>query len=182
MRNDNFDLTVVICVYNGERYIGETLNSLYKQTFKNFDLLIIDDCSTDATVPIVRAFLEKHDWLNSKIISLPENVGLARARKYSEQTVQTELVIFFDADDVASPKMLEKLYSVLGREPNCMGVSCYCEYIDPTSNLIGGGIYRPQNEENFKKGVGFEINVFTTGDDVSLKNSYWWGTGRRRFP
>lgn len=173
MRNDNLDLTVVICVYNGERYIGETLNSLYEQTFKNFDLLIIDDCSVDDTVPIVRAFLEKHDWLNGKIISLPKNGGLARARKYSEQRVQTELVIFFDADDVASPKMLENLYSVMEREPNCMGVSCYCEYIDTKSNLIGGGIYMgPKTREEFlRKALGLKLMFLPPATMFHLKTA-----------
>lgn len=159
MSNTQFDLTVVICVYNGERFIAETLDSLYRQTFRDFHLLIIDDCSTDRTLNVVHDFLKKHDWENSAIISLPRNGGLARARKCAENLIHTDLVIFFDADDVAKPDMLEKLHAVLKREPDCMGVSCYSKYIDSASKLIGGGIYLGPTtaEDFFNKAQGLKL-------------------------
>lgn len=148
--NNNHDLTVAICVFNGEKYISETLESLFQQTYRKFDLLIIDDCSTDRTVDIVKVFFRNNNWNNTTIVSLPKNQGLAQARKYGEQVIQSELVQFFDADDVANPHMVEKLYAIMAQEPDCMGASCFCEYITPDSNKIGGGIYiGPQTKEDF---------------------------------
>lgn len=159
MQSNTIDLTVAICVYNGEKHIAETLNSLSEQTFQNFHLLVIDDCSTDSTLDIVRDFLAKHHWVSSEVATLPRNGGLARARKYAENVIRTDLVIFFDADDVAKPDMLEKLHAVLEREPDAMGVSGYCKYIDPASKLIGGGIYLgpTTSEEFFNKAQGLKL-------------------------
>lgn len=152
MQNDKFDLTVVVCVYNGSKYIVETLNSLYQQTYKKFNLLVINDCSTDQTLNTVKIFISDNQWDNCKVVSLDTNVGLARARKHAEQLVQTEFVLFFDADDVAYPDMLARQYGVLSSQPDCMGVSCYCEYIDPDSHKIGGGIFLgPKTAEEFYK-------------------------------
>lgn len=152
MENTQFDLTVAICVYNGEKYITETLDSLYRQTFRDFHLLIVDDCSTDRTLSVVQDFLQKHDWENSTIISLPRNSGLARARKYAEGVIKTDLVMFFDADDIARPSMLAKLHAAITLDQNCMGVSGYCKYIDSHSNEIGGGIFLgPTTREAFFK-------------------------------
>lgn len=147
---NNIDLTIAICVFNGEKYINETLESLRRQTYKQFNLLVIDDCSTDQTVEVVEQFLKEHDWSNAMVKSLPQNGGLARARKYGEQMIQTELVLFFDADDVAYPNMAEKLYTILKNEPDCMGVSGFGEYINSESKKIGGGIYLgPKTQQDF---------------------------------
>jgi len=145
------DLTICICVYNGAKYIGQTLESLYLQTFQEFDLLIVNDCSTDSTVAVIDAFFDSHKR-QYRVDTLPQNVGLACARKYAERTVQTEFLQFFDADDIALPAMVETLYRTLTASPDCLGVSCYGEYISDTSEKIGGGLFLgPVTPEDFFK-------------------------------
>lgn len=144
------DLTICICAYNAKKYIEQTLDGLFRQTFRDFDLWIINDCSTDDTVNVVENFFRERDWQNTKIISLPQNGGLAAARRYAENTVDTEFLGFIDADDIPLPNAIEKMFRKISSDENCMTVSCYCEYISPNADKIGGGIFiGPTDKEKF---------------------------------
>lgn len=134
-------LTVCICVYNGEKYITETLESICSQSFQAFDLLIVNDCSTDNTLCVINDFFANHSNINVKVITLAENGGLANARRYAENIVNTEFICFIDADDIACPRAIEKMFDVISSQPDCMTASVYCEYISPESQKIGGGIF-----------------------------------------
>ena len=107
-------LTICICVYNGEQYIKETFDSLYTQTYKDWNLYIIDDCSTDHSKEVIEEILAKHPEHQSQLISLPENSGTAYARQYVLEHVDTPLMLFFDADDIAKPDFVET-NRILGR-------------------------------------------------------------------
>lgn len=101
-------VSVIIPVYNAERYIGECLDSLVKQTFRDFEVIVVDDRSTDGSCEIVKNFGDKFKVLtlskNSGCPSLPRNFALTEARgKY---------VYFLDSDDLLSTTALEELYKV----------------------------------------------------------------------
>lgn len=101
-------VSVIIPVYNAKEYIGECLDSLVKQTFQDFEVIIVDDCSTDGSCEIVKSFGDKFKVLtlskNSGCPSLPRNFALTEARgKY---------VYFLDSDDLLSTTALEELYKV----------------------------------------------------------------------
>ena len=140
MEDKKTDLTVAICVYNGEKYVLETLQSLAAQTYKNFSLLIIDDGSTDHTVSIIEKGLKKFNFLSSRIIQLEHNSGQAAARNVALQNVSTKYMTFFDADDVAEPEMLEKMYNRLTADKNVVAVGCFTSMIDSNGNPMPGGI------------------------------------------
>lgn len=147
-----FDLTICICSYNAEQYIRETLESLFSQTFRNFRLLVIDDCSTDQTVETVRAFLAEKQWQNTEIISMPQNRGTAYVRNFALHHISTPLMMFFDADDVAKPEIIEKLYRKINSDDSLIAVSCYCNYMDAKGRPLKGGIYLgPTDKEEFLK-------------------------------
>ena len=144
------DLTVCICAYNATKYIEETLTGLYNQTFRDFDLWIINDCSTDDTALVAEKFFAAHNWENTKIVTLPQNGGLAAARRFAENAVETEFIGFIDADDIPLPLAIEKMFTKITSDENCMTVSCYCEYISPEAKKIGGGIFiGPTDKEKF---------------------------------
>ena len=69
------NLTLAICVYNAEKYIKETLESVMAQTMQDFHLLIVDDCSTDAGIAVIEEFFAKHPR-QYDIVTLPQNGGL----------------------------------------------------------------------------------------------------------
>lgn len=104
-------ISVVIPMYNVEKYIGDCLDSLLAQTFKNFEVVIVDDCSTDKSCSIVESYAEKfggrlklfHMNKNSGSGTEPRNFGLAYSRG--------EYLYFMDNDDAVTPTALQELYT-----------------------------------------------------------------------
>lgn len=137
---NTFEVTVAICVYNGEKYIIETLNSLERQTFTAFNILIVDDACTDRTMELVREFISKHRTRKYRILSNGENRGLAVSRNIAMENITTPYVLFFDADDIAEPTMLEKMYSRLKQDRNLIAIGCYGKMIDSYGNLLPGSV------------------------------------------
>ena len=103
-------VSVIIPLYNAERYIAECLDSILAQTFQNFEVIVVDDCSTDSSCAIVESYVEKfggrltlaHMKENSGNGGLPRNKGLTISRG--------EYVFFMDADDLFTKTALEELY------------------------------------------------------------------------
>ena len=105
-------ISVIIAMYNAERYIGDALNSLLAQTFQNFEVIIVDDCSTDSSCAVVESFVERfggqltlaHMEENSGQGSFPRNRGLMLSCG--------EYVYFMDNDDLVTKTALEEMYTL----------------------------------------------------------------------
>lgn len=134
-------VTVCICIYNGEKYILETLESIVAQTSTDFQLLMVNDASTDNGVIIAEEYLEKNAEFPWEIYNLPRNGGLARARNFAERYVQTKYMIFFDADDLMKPNMVEVLLNKISSDTDLMAVGYYLDYIDANSKKMKGGLH-----------------------------------------
>lgn len=174
------NLTICVCAYNAEKYIVKTLNSLYNQTYSDFDFLFIDDCSTDDTHRKVQSYFYEHPYINAKIIHLSKNRGLAYGRKIAERLVTTEYILFFDADDLALPHYVEKLYMRIQQDAHCMAVGCYCEYIDDAGNLIGGGIrIGSKTPEEFRNRAAKEKLMFMSASSIIRVSDMRQAGGRR---
>lgn len=100
-------VSIVVPVYNAEKYIKTTVDSILSQTFLDWELLLIDDCSKDNT-PIVCKELTQRD---SRIMYLPqtENGGPARVRNIGIDQAKGEYLAFVDSDDTVEPNFLERL-------------------------------------------------------------------------
>jgi glycosyltransferase involved in cell wall biosynthesis len=134
------NITLVICAYNCEKYIEETLTCIVNQTFQNFDLLIVNDASTDHTKRKIDSFFKKHQK-PYHLVDFELNKGIAFGRKYVIENVNTEYIIFVDSDDKPSVNLVEKLYSKIESDADLMAVGCYLEYIDKSGAKIGGGLF-----------------------------------------
>lgn len=132
------DLTLAICAYNCEQYIEETLMCIINQSYQNFDLLIVNDCSTDNTSEVVEHFFEKYPR-GYKMVNFEVNKGLAAGRYYVEHNVDTRYLLFVDADDCPYPTFVEKLYAKITSDTDLMVVGCYLEFIDAVGNKVAGG-------------------------------------------
>ncbi|MGE4287771.1 MAG: glycosyltransferase family A protein [Salinivirgaceae bacterium] len=135
---EKIELTLAVCAYNCERYIKDTLNSIMAQTFQNFDLLLINDCSTDNTLKVIERFFEMNPRQH-EIINFEQNQGIGYARHYAERYAKTKYLLFIDADDLPYPTLVEKLYNKIESDTDLMAVGCYLEYIDQHGKKIGGG-------------------------------------------
>ena len=134
------DLTLAICVYNAEKYIKETLESVMAQTMQDFYLLIVNDCSTDNSVAVIEKFFTEHPR-QYEIVTLKENGGLCVARRFAEEHANTQYIMFVDADDCIKPKYIEKLYTTIKSDSDLIAVGCHAEYMNAKSETIKGGIY-----------------------------------------
>ena len=97
--------SVIIPVYNSERYLPECLDSVLQQTLEDFELLIIDDGSTDSSLEIARRY-EQNDK-RIRVIQQDHNQGNALARERGMELAQGTWLYFLDSDDVINPKLLE---------------------------------------------------------------------------
>ena len=88
--------TVIIPLYNKESYVENTINSILNQTFTNYEVLIVNDCSTDDSVAKVKPFLSE----KIKLIAHSENKGLSATRNTGIQNANANYITFLDADDL----------------------------------------------------------------------------------
>ncbi len=116
--------SVVIAVYNGEKYIKSTLTSIMKQNYENMEVIVVDDGSTDGTAKILGDFSEQIKCFRSN------RVGPGGARNIGIQNSMGEYVAFCDADDLWFSDKLRKQIKFM--DDNLQVVGCYsdCEYID----------------------------------------------------
>ena len=111
--NKNFSpkISVIIPLFNAEKYLGACLESLFIQTLKDFEVIIVDDCSTDNSVAIAENYRKKFGE-RLKIISLPRNTGNpAVPRNIGLEHARGEYIYFVDSDDLLANIALETLYN-----------------------------------------------------------------------
>ena len=99
-------ITVIIPVYNTEKYLERCLNGIVDQTYRNLEILLIDDGSTDSSGDICRSFAEKDDRIT---VLKKENGGQASARNLGLDRMTGKYVAFVDSEDYVSPDYIELL-------------------------------------------------------------------------
>lgn len=124
---------VLITVYNGERFIGQTIDSVIKQTFSDWRLIVVDDLSTDGSVEIVR----QHAETDPRIVLLqgPQQ-GIAAAANIGLEAVQAPLVARLDADDVCLPERLQVQYDFLQQHPEVLAVGSDVYLVDENNKRL----------------------------------------------
>jgi len=123
-------ISIIMPVYNAQKYLTESIESVLRQTFKSFELIIVNDGSIDASEAIINGFKD------SRIIYLKqENQGQANASNNGIKIARGRYIKFFDADDVLNPLHLEKQYLALNGH-DCYLASCQWAYFYENHRLI----------------------------------------------
>lgn len=112
-------VSVVIPVYNGERYIGRTLQSVAEQSHRNLEILIVDDGSTDGTAEILRTFVQQES--RARILR-QSNKGVAAARNLGIQSAVGDFIAPLDADDIWHPERVSRQLRYLVDSPSDVGL------------------------------------------------------------
>lgn len=99
-------VSVIVPNYNCEKYIEETLNSILNQTYKNIEIIVIDDCSNDKSFEIALDYSQKHS--NIIVEKLEKNSGAATARNRGIELANGKYIAFLDSDDIWLETKLEK--------------------------------------------------------------------------
>lgn len=184
-------ISVVIPLYNKERSIVSTIESVLSQTNKDWELIIVDDGSTDNSLNIVKEFIERIDnrWISDrfKILS-QENAGVSAARNRGIMEAKGEYVAFLDGDDLWDKDFLKELARLMEDYPrkSIYGLGCAKIFGDEIPKDEGNTYYRGESKWDWNtmaytgssacvhKKDAIEIGLFDTrmthGEDIDL----WW--------
>ncbi|WP_187264253.1 glycosyltransferase family 2 protein [Pontibacter beigongshangensis] len=125
-------LTVLMPVYNAERFVAEAIESILQQTFQDFEFLIIDDGSTDQTAAIVTGF----DDCRIKFVQNERNLGISATLNNGIELAIAPLIARMDADDISLPQRLQKQYDYMQAHPDCAMVSSLVKVITEEGKLV----------------------------------------------
>jgi len=137
-------VSVCIPVYNGAKYLGEAINSTLNQTFSDFELIIVDDCSTDGSDLIVSTFSDNR----LRFFKNPTRLGLAQNWNRCLEVSRGEYVYIFHQDDVMLSQNLEKKVRVLDQNPSVGLVFSQAQVVDSQRDPI-----RKYSENGVRDGV-----------------------------
>ena len=118
-------ISIIVPVYNVEKYISRCIESILCQTFTNFELILVDDGSPDNSVSICEKYMEKDARVS---LIHKENGGLSSARNAGIDSAKGEYLLFVDGDDVIHPKTLEILYSNLKDSNAQISIGNFCRF------------------------------------------------------
>ncbi len=105
--NDNPVISVIVPIYNTAPYLEDCISSVLQQTFDSYELILVDDCSTDNSPEICRQACKKDNRVH--FIPCPEHKGISHARNQGIETASGRYLFFLDSDDCLHPQLLEKM-------------------------------------------------------------------------
>ena len=126
-------VSVIMPTYNCGRFIAETIASIQAQTYENWEIEIVDDCSTDDTKAVVTALMEKDPRIHYHCLEV--NSGAAVARTESMRLARGEFMAFCDSDDLWMPDKLERQLAFMQENGYAFSCTAY-EQIDEESNSL----------------------------------------------
>ena len=168
------NVTVLMPTYNIAPYVREAIESVLQQTYRDFELLVIDDCSTDNTVNVVRSI----DDARIRIVQNEKNVGLAENLNRGLSLITTEYVARMDGDDIAKPFWLEKEVAVLDAHPEIGICSGGFERFGTTKSLV----LFPERHEGIAANMLFECSVIVPTFRMSLYRDHGLRYSTEDFP
>lgn len=156
-------ISVVLSVYNGSKYLAEAIDSVLSQTFNNFELIMMDDGSTDASLEVMNRYAS----LDSRCrVYSRENKGLIASRNELIALSRADIIANMDADDICLPERLEKQYEFLSAHPECVVVSSTVLLIDsegaPICNFWTACSHDEIDNGNLSGGGSFLCNPAAT--------------------
>ena len=135
-------ISVVMPVYNEEKFLDEAIQSILNQTFKDFEFILINDCSTDNSLKIMESYKDKR----IKLINNKKNKGVSNSTNFGFKIAKGKYIANFGADDISHPRRLEVEFNYLEENPFIFLVGSSAIYIDEN----GKEIRRFRKYDNYK--------------------------------
>lgn len=126
-------VSIIMPNYNCEKFIEETINSVLAQTYDNWELLIVDDCSTDNSIEIIKRYCEKDERI--RLFVQETNQGGAAARNRALREATGKWIAFLDSDDLWLPEKLEKQLDFMHENDYKFSYTAY-EHVDENASLL----------------------------------------------
>lgn len=142
MMQEDFGLiSIIMAAYNTEKTIEQAINSVSSQTYTNFELLVVNDCSKDRTVELVKDIVAKDSRV--RLISNVKNSGVSYTRKHGLEEAKGDWIAFLDSDDAWEPEKLEKQI-VLQRRTNADLLFTGSAFMDSEGHPIDWCLHAPK--------------------------------------
>jgi len=152
-------VSIIVPVYNAEKYICETVECVRKQTYENWELLLVEDCSKDSTVAVLQEYLEKVKDARVRLIRQEKNNGAARSRNRGLKEACGRYIAYLDADDLWVPEKLEKELAVMEGKQAAFAFTGY-EFADENGKGLGKVVRVPETL-TYKEALK-NTTIFTT--------------------
>ena len=152
--NNNPLVSILIPLYNSEKYISETIESCLNQTYKNVEIIIVDDGSTDNSLKIAKTFETKY---NNIFVFTQKNKGAPAARNKAFEYSKGEYIQYLDADDLLSKNKIEKQLKILKK--NDINIIISGKWEKFTNNINEIKLSNRPNYKNYNSGLDWIIST-----------------------
>ncbi len=156
---DNRKVSIITPVYNAAKYITSTLDSVRSQTYQDWEHILIDDCSKDDSVKIIRDYIDKAKDDRIKLVVNESNLGAAKTRNKALSMCEGRYISYIDADDSWHENKLERELDFMS-EKRAGFVFCDYEFADENLNPTGAVAHVPQELDY--KGALKNTTIFTS--------------------
>ena len=129
---ENIKVSVLTPVYNTEKYVRQAIESILNQTFKDFEYIIVDDCSTDRTWEIVQEYAKRDSRI--KLYRNEKNLYIAANRNVCLSKANGKYIVWQDADDISMPQRIEKQFKFMEEHPEVGIVGGYLQFFNDNSD------------------------------------------------
>lgn len=150
-------ISIAMTTYNGERYLKEQLDSIYAQTYKNVEVIVTDDCSTDGTVKVLKEYSKSHGlryFVNEK------NLGYVKNFEKAISLCNGDFIALCDQDDIWRTDKLEKLYEGIGSN---LLIHSDATLIDESGNILSESYAKKAHKKFRKNTYEYFFNNDVTG-------------------
>lgn len=128
-------ISVIMAVYNSEAFLDEAIASLQRQTVESWELIAVDDVSTDSSFQCLEKWAAEESRI--RVFQMPENGGAGAVRDFAIQQATGEFIAIFDADDVCEPERFEKQIAFLRANPKVVCVGAQTMMVDERGRPSG---------------------------------------------
>ncbi len=136
-------VTVLMPVYNAEKYVGEAIESILNQTYRDFEFLIINDGSTDNSSTIIQSYKDER----IRVLNLEQNVGLVKALNIGLNEIHSEYIVRTDADDISLPSRIETQINFMQQHKNVGVCGSWFDTMNDAEKKSDGVRYLSSDEE-----------------------------------
>lgn len=152
-------VSIIVPVYNAEKLITETMDSVLAQTYPGWELLLVEDCSGDNSVGVISEYMEKTKDPRIRLIRQPSNQGAARARNRGLLEARGRYVAYLDADDLWMPEKLERQLRLMKEKQAAFSFTGY-EFADVNGRGLGKVVRVPETL-SYRQALS-NTTIFTT--------------------
>jgi glycosyltransferase involved in cell wall biosynthesis len=170
-------ISVVMSAFNAEKYLDEAIQSVLAQTFTNFELILINDGSTDGSLKILEHYAQK----DARCIVLSwENRGIVASGNHGVHLAKADIICRMDADDICMPQRFEKQFNYLNAHPDCAAVGSNALLIDPEGMPIVTWTYLSTHEEIDNLNLTGSVGSCICHPSVAIRKSSLLAVGAYR--